>query len=178
MMKNKIIRFTSILVLFLIVSIAFFISYTNVNKKKPGYTYHFYNTDEKINLGNITLTVSNVKKYSDDEYQNIYNLSKDENEYKITVNMEIENNTNQTQNADFSRIIIEKKGWFSNISLYDFYSINKIETYLLEVAPHSTQQVIVPFTYYDYSDSPISLSEIEFWLDVYNSYPDKNIVNI
>ena len=181
-MKNKTVKFTSTIIISVLAITGFIISYNKINKEMPGYTYHYYNTDEAINFDDIQVTVSDAKRYSDDKYWNIYNLEKEEDcEYKITVNMKITNDTDSTKSFDLSRVLIEKKGWFSNLSLYDFYSINKLESYIVEIQPNSSKDLIVPFTYYYYYYYPgmqDSLDKIEFWLDVYNTYPDKNIIKI
>ena len=178
-MKNRIVKVSSTIIVSVLVITGFIISYNKTNKNMPGYTYHYFKTYDTVNCDDIKMTISDVKKYLDDQYCSIYNLEKSEDyEYKIVVNMEITNDTNSTKSFDLSRVLIEKKGWFSNLSLYDFYSINNLDSYIVEIQPNTSQNLTVPFTYYYVPPMQDSLAEIDFWLDVYNSYPDKNIIMI
>ena len=132
-MKNKIIKLTSVIIVSGLVITGFILNYNKINKEIPGYTYHYYKTSETIDFNGIQLIVSDVKKYSDDKYWDIYNLEKDEDfEYKITVNMKISNDTESIKSFDLSRVLIEKRGWFSNLSLYDFYSINNLIIFIIK----------------------------------------------
>ena len=93
--------------------------------------------------------------------------------------MEICNTTNKTKIVDLSRVLLETQGWYSNISIYTFYSINNIESYIIQFEPGSKIKLVVPFTYFYTNESEIKdIYNKQFILSFFNKYPNKNIIKI
>lgn len=77
-MKNRIVKVSSTIIVSVLVITGFIISYNKTNKNMPGYTYHYFKTYDTVNCDDIKMTISDVKKYLDDQYCSIYNLEKSE----------------------------------------------------------------------------------------------------
>lgn len=175
--KRSLILFFSITFLVII----FVICFRYTNSKYSGYLYNIYNLNQTVDFDGINISFTNKQTFNDKEILNKYPEAEiyEDKQVNILLDMEICNTTNKTKIVDLSRVLLETQGWYSNISIYTFYSINNIESYIIQFEPGSKIKLVVPFTYFYTNKSEIKdIYNKQFILSFFNKYPNKNIIKI
>lgn len=90
--------------------------------------------------------------------------------------MSVINNAETLQYIPINEFILESIGWYSNLNLQYFKSINDISNHFVSIESNEKKELLLPYCYYDlYEDKAnvVKISDMKFSLNMYLSYPSK-----
>lgn len=144
MYKKNIIIFTSILI--------YFIFLINVNLKYPENVVNdIVDMGKGVCIDGVKLSIDNFSTVDSDSY---YNRYKDKGVCKnndalcyLVMNLNITNESDESKIFDLTQLRLVQNIWCDYFCLSDLYAINDISSYVLQILPHHTGTLIVPFLY-------------------------------
>lgn len=171
-MKKKILIISAIL-FFLI----YILCFKNVNNKYPEYIVHSFSENDEVIVNDVTIKINDYRimepTHYYHEFSNVEKVS--DSLLYIVFEMQFSNNCDEPKSLDLTYLRLVQDTWSEFFFLPDLYSINNISSYEIQIMPHCSGKLIIPFMYKSmFNDNADDVINKGFTLYIKYDYPNWN----